>query len=912
MQMPQQRAGPASPQRKRAKRVSIAGIGIKKAAALANEAAAPGAEGGAPAAAHTTIADDRQAAEIGQLLSGCIQNFNELNKMELRRALDRVAVLLVSPDVDKAAMHGIVLQLQTARDTAYYHFFEEDLYALHLAVLQRSAKLSTQTKRAAYDYLLGSSDLEQLFGDIARLYDRIDGFYVRKLLFRNYMLQRIVERAADEYDEGRRGAANKPAAKALGRRFADLLVRLSDWLEHAQGFVEHLVKHHEDLHCRMLLLAYLYRWLRDIKVDLCVLKGPEELQGVEGSVVSRIATVFKGMRKAAIVQSTERSGEENSNRIKLCDDHFLDLLFGNSDIKCVLASVYKRLFFYLLAHNRKTFQSLKILRVFNKAEQTRIYKALRGTRAALVNVFSQLDTRYLIRELVRSADPLIFAGIDPSALRPDDLHSYYTAYFRMAETEQSDCRELVLESKSTGTNETNAASSELEAFARAFNAQVDKAFVQYIKIRSIDGCPLISLAVAEMLAAYAQWHRSVFVDPVYLCSLVLDNPSLATQKKGVPLFNSLLSVLCNIHELLSAPLRARLVPLLCRLLCYDVYIFRAGMLLSRITAVCDQDRMLFGRDAGQALATDPKILAALGHPSFEAVLADCSANPEEKDTAVVYYIHHRPSFAATHIDALLRVLERYRASHTNASDGSNAHGSVCMPSTAQLLLVYLAQLPTGADFPFSFVSDNIRLFHDLAAFSPLVVPIFMHQLRAKAVLPCMVIPHILVSCDPSYVLRLYRDTAVNCVPNALYLVVTRIKQDLCSRSIEEQGVCRDAADSGAENHDNLPSQEKANRLLPREELHSIVESHLKLPFLEHVAKAAGVKRVIASLPPIDDILMAFVIIRQLKGFTKEDMARVLRAIEESTQEESVLELVSNSRLLYSKHSRSTIPVDYIL
>lgn len=881
-------------------------------------------------------------AEMYTTASECLQTFNEENRCRFTALLGEIAGSLSR--MEKAKAGKLLSLILSVHRTAYFHFSKDEMYALCLAMLRRNACLNVQTKIEAYEFLLTHYDHCRLYGDLIKLYDRMDGFRMRGIPFRNYALQRMVEfvicvpESASGHAEGqprkkkkREGLPLPPVSAAVNK-----LVQMSEWLESCSGFVEHIVRHCDEFACRSVLIAYTYKWLRDVKVDLFNIKNPCEVQEVNGNVIGRIFSVFKDMRKAACEHST---GEEVRDCAGVPDDVFLiTQLFGRSDVKCVFASVYKRIAFYFLVHNRRAFQTNKILRVFNKSEQQRIYRALRGNKAALVNVFSQLDKRYLMKELVKTADFFIFNSIDPADLHPSDLYAYYESYFRIAEAEQLKDYQISFAQKESPVD----LQERLEVFARAFNAQADKTFSSFVRIKPTGSAITVSPAIAAMLVDYTAFQHGLFFDLVFFCAVLCDNPSQLLLKKNIHYYNDVLSVLYNVSNTIHTALGQRLLPLLCKLLSYDVYALRAGMLLSKIANIEILERLLISQnvsdtknssdDPARLLPIDIKVLAALNHPMFEESLASRELSQKDYELAVLYYIHHNPAFANKHLDLLYNILNELTANNSRQSLAT----PVFSDSPAHLLLLYLSRLDAESAFPFSFVSDNIQLFYDLAVFSPLITSIFLKQLRARAILPCMVIPHIILCADLSYALRVYSDTVVNCLPGALFLLLTRIKNELNSQSLEDYddrslsdpqhgGECADAQEMPIDQTDenmveartrctapDTRSASAATKLISKESLRAIIDSQLKFQFIERIISAVGVKKVVAKLPPISDPLMAFIVIRQLRGVSKENKELFLHALEENTQEESILELIGKAKVFYSKMGRGIIPLEFVL
>lgn len=803
--------------------------------------------------------------------------FSEENRTRFSELLKEIRSRLACGSADPRYFYKIIEEIGCLDKTPYLHFFSDGLYEICMKVLTRSTKQDSQTRISAYSFLFRNYDLSVLFGDVVLIYNDIDNFHIQNVLFKNYMLHKILRALF----HGRPDAADStvflpeedPQTENAGDRAAvwSNLLSLSAYLENCPGFVEYLIRNPSELVCRGFMLLYTYRWLGGIKVDLLKIKNASGIKDVESKVICRIFTVFRDMRRSGACGHGEGGPAGELER------SMLRFLFKKEDARCIMASVYKRLFFYFLCQNRKAFQSVRILRVFDKAEIRRIYKGIRSYRASFVNIFSQLDRRYLIRELVRTLDRQVFESIVPDTLSPADLAAYYESYFRIVERNRTESLQMGL--------------FELRVFSRVFNSQVDRSFVGHLRIKDslrgdcyagrdmLDGsvlfgsfvppgnAVLIDLEASKTLACYASHFGDVFVDTVFLCSLLLDHPQDLLHQRNVSYFNNIMATLNSIAGKISIPLRNRLLPVLRRLLCYDAYVLRAGILC----------RSLYGGlPGGSSLA----VLAALGDPAFPEAFASEHASPQ-RAASLLFYAHHCLAFAASHSDILLSVL---------AGDD---------PAVLLRLLESLDLDSSAEAAPlFSFVGDNIGVFYGLLEVSEhrsLVVSIFIRQLAAKAVLPCMVVPHIICSCDCDYVFRNCADTVVNCIPDALCLMARRIRGRL-------DDVCEGGGCDPAEN----------TRMLAKDTLRAIVEDELKTPFVYDACRRVGARRIVSRLSCGDDILVIFIVVRQMRNMARDDRELFFKSLEESTHEEHILEMLHRSREFYRKTGRGVVPVEYML
>ncbi|KAI5170441.1 hypothetical protein PAEPH01_1430, partial [Pancytospora epiphaga] len=555
-------------------------------------------------------------------------------------------------------------------------------------------------------------------------------------------------------------------------------------------------------------------------------------------------------------------------------------LFKHDDLRCIFSSIYKRLTFFFLIQNKRLFSSVKMLRVFSKAEMQKIYKLVRCCKPAFVNVFTQLDRRYILRELSHSLDLQVFKEINPSLLGGSDLLFYYQAYLMIVEREKIEDLTLKV---------TN-----LDTFSRAFNALSDKSFIPHIKIILEEDIQQITIETAQMLVYYSTYHRNTFLDVVFLSSILLENRNALFQSQKIPFYVNVLIVLSNISETVNLPLRRRFLPLIKKLLCYDAYVLCAGMLSTA-----------FGfSPAIYKDFTDIKVLAALNYPSFETVIGEKKLSDLESETAILYYIHHNPSYAQSAKGVLLSILQRF-------------------DHNTSILLDFLERLLPETLFPVSFVSENIDIFYFLLDTHRQILPIFISSLRYRSILPCMVIPYIICGTECDYVFRMHQMTVLNSVPEALYVVTKRIRLALNNRSIETETGTVESYDNGRTNTSEINKSEELfpggcekvflqQKLISKDDLKSIVDYELRIPFIDSICKSVGPQKVAKKMPPMPGVLMTFVILRQLRNLDKKSKEIFFSVLEENAQDEQVMDLIGLSREFYKHMNKGIIPVEYML
>jgi hypothetical protein len=73
----------------------------------------------------------------------------------------------------------------------------------------------------------------------------------------------------------------------------------------------------------------------------------------------------------------------------------------------------------------------------------------------------------------------------------------------------------------------------------------------------------------------------------------------------------------------------------------------------------------------------------------------------------------------------------------------------------------------------------------------------------------------------------------------------------------------------------------------------------------------SLKKILDKIDYQDDILIVFIILRQLKKFNKKEKQMVISHIQENCSDEKILDLVEKAKEFFDKNSRNNLPVDFI-
>ncbi|KAM0679827.1 hypothetical protein GINT2_001999 [Glugoides intestinalis] len=782
------------------------------------------------------------------------------------------AALLCLRSADLSGKSELFYALDQVCKSPYFLFVGEELRGIFLKAINNRVDLLKEAKLLVLECLSSYYNPIENFKDIIALYPSIDTFRVSNGSFRNSLLVKTLERIFKDYSE----------------RLLEALVVCFQHLGLCIPFVEYTCKHSENPLCRQFLILYCYDFLRNIKCDLLHIKSLDEVKDIDDSVISRIFYAIEDIKKAYENELDKIDG--NSHITSECINTLIMSLFKADSIKSIIPSIYKRLFFFFLFKNKKSFQSQKVFNVFTKEDRAFIFKHIKTHRLSFINIFRQIDQRFLlaglsISDLWKGACPdpsaaTLITCIKEDKLDENDLKAFYELYFAFLEASRAP---LKIQAK------------DLELFSVVFNSRLDKSFVRFIRIENTS-MSLSSFSIINFLLAISIYSTSL-IDPVLLVALITDDPPSIIRRTHIDYYNAVLKLILACSSILNPPLTLRLVPVLRRLLVYKDYTWNAGLLYRKLFDLYPFTGSLLSTDISLPCSNESPentfppfsllIKAAINHPSFNDSLKDCfnqqrSQTPTKSaDGSFANAVIFNSSF--NHL-----IFTEYPLLIENVLKMKN--------QTTKNLLKVLNENPTGNA---SFITGNIALIQDLFfhflildsssfsfPFESLLLEIFLEAFKIKAILPCMAIPYIIVRENSFYIYRNFLDNCLNCLPDCIFIICKRI------RMVINTG----GGDNGVDS--NIISM--------------LLESELKNNFLYQCSLSASLVKILEHIDYQNDLLIVYIILRYLQPFSKKEKELVIKHIAENVIDEKIFLLLENAKVFYEKHSKGLLPVNYLI
>ncbi|ELA40840.1 uncharacterized protein VICG_02123, partial [Vittaforma corneae ATCC 50505] len=721
--------------------------------------------------------------------------FNEHTKDELIPFITNLDVNTLSP----STIHVFKLICESP----YFHFVSNKLRSFLFKVLNFKTDLPKESKLLTGEYLSRYFCPVDNFRDLSTLYSTVDTFKVSRTTFRNsILLQSLTDIFIQSRDKN---------------QLFESLEQCFQYLPQCISFVEFLCKNPTNFICRHFLIVYCFGFLRSIKADLLSIKSVEDVKEVDESVASRIFVSFSEIYNESTGDgfntktndsvidenksntSTGNKPSSNTDVNHTLSNNLIFSLFNSENMKSILLSIYKRLFFFFLFKNRRIFQGLKIFSIFTKEEKSSIYKNIKKYRPSFVNIFKQIDQGYLLRSIannsasnVASVNGDLILAIKEERLDEENLRAFYSSYFFCLENSRTPLKIKCVN---------------LEIFCDEFNSRLDRSFIKYIKISENvnDGCYTLNMlkfmhCIAKEINKQVDNSDGIdtslmaLIDTVQLVSLIVDDPPSLLDPSKIDYFNVLLCILFNCFRLLNSPLVMRLLPVLRRILAYKEYTMNAGKLYNRIYEIYKFKDPLYSMDMDSNTMSSLLVKSAINHPSFESAFSiyiqkynteillekDKAINSFDKDGSVVdllppfekgvvsnsliFYIQYNPLFSVSFSSILVDTLKRKNQS-------TKYFLSILKENTSQCS---------------SFITRNINAIQELFfhfekqvdctvyPFEWDILEVLFESLKAKIILPCMAIPYILCRKDCLYVFKNYKESCVNCINDCIYTLRRRI------------------------------------------------------------------------------------------------------------------------------------------
>lgn len=798
--------------------------------------------------------------------------FNAKTKDDLIKALKCLRT------VDLSGKTELFYALVYICTTAYFHFIGDELRSIFLKAINNRVELRKEAKLLVLECLSTHYSPVENFKDIVAVYPAIDTFRVSNGSFRNSLLLKILEKIFTEDSE----------------KLLESLSVCFQYLGLCIPFVEYTCKHSENLLCRQFLVLYCYDFLRNIKCDLLHIKSIEEIKDVDDSVISRIFYAIEDIKKAYEEELDEKEGitQLHSGITQSHPESINTLimsLFKTDSIKSIILSIYKRLFFFFLFKNKKSFQSLKVFNIFTKEDRAFIFKHIKTYKLSFINIFRQIDQRFLlaglnITDLWRGVNPdqsaaTLITCIKEDKLDSNDLKTFYELYFAFLEASRSP---LKIHAK------------DLELFSTIFNSRLDKSFSRFIRIENTL-VSLSSFSIINFLLSISFYSTSL-IDPVLLVALITDDPTSIIQRTRIDYYNAVLKLILACSNILNGPLTLRLIPILRRLLIYRDYTFNAGRLYFKLFELYSFSDSLLSTDFSLPSSNEAPehtfppfsllIKAAINHPSFRESLKDSFSQQKS--------LSPTKSAEGSFANAIIfnsafnhSIFTEYSLLIENVLKMKN--------QTTKNLLNVLNENPAGYS---SFITRNISplqdlFFHSLITdsslsfpFESLLLEILLESFKIKAILPCMAIPYIIVRKNCFYIYRNFLDNCLNCLPDCLFIICTRI------RTVLNTEIGDNSVDS---------------RIIS-----SLLENELENNFLYRCSLSVSLSKILERIDYQNDLLIVYIILRYLQPFSKKDKELIIKHIAENVIDEKIFLLLENARAFYEKHSKGLLPVKYLL
>jgi len=870
--------------------------------------------------------------------------FNESNRNILYESLEELKIDL-SSDSQLLALINALSQLAK---TSYFYFLSSSIYPVLLKLLNSKIKCQIQTKVLALEFLSENYDSDRLFKTIMEMYNSIDSSRIGRRSFRNYAAHRLLEstfskvvttdasKIHEVHSQTNADIVKDPTEldSFLDKHQVHFLLELSECLNHCIPFAEFLSRNTDDALCCTFMLIYAYSFLAKIKEDLMNIKKIEEIKNVEENVIAKIF-----LRLNEILHFYKRDGNAKYSCI-------LKALYKSNNLKSVVLTVLKRLFNFFSIKNKRLLNAIKVPKVFNKKEKAFLHRNLKDHTLAYTNVFKQLDYRYLLKLMykIQVADKnssLLLENINQDQLDEADLVQFYDFYIKFIDYWKSSIKSIKIKYMEVFARLFNRKIDKTFIRFVTFNSVASYESEEIIEMIAT------YFYVIFYLDTRLSYVFDKTVDVVELVSHLADTPSNLQIGHKTRYYNNILKILYFMTSSLNKGLIGRMFPILCKLTFHSDYSLNAGRLYRKILDLFKLENRLFEVESVKTNDFILLAKASVGDPSFEQdykinldknqelfwtkhsqdTVTGESNQPEDGkhnnrllqgilDNSVISYLYYNPSFAMDYKNELRDILRRKNK------------------STISLLeyLLYVTGSNEELNVLFSFISVNITEFYALYNFQPdkskesgghgiskneytasnnklaemneneekdtrklfiiqhnpfenLILGIFLNSLKIKAVLPCMVIPHLIPKLESGFLYRNYADSCVNCINDTIRLIACRIIEH-CERKT-----------------DNVIEMGFLKKLFVKEN---------PVFFLYAMSSYSSIRKILDKIDYQNDFLFVFIVIWHLKPFSRKEKDKFFKHIEENVSEEKIFDLIKKSKSFYEKNTKETLPLDFII
>ncbi|KAI5150882.1 hypothetical protein ENBRE01_1762 [Enteropsectra breve] len=844
-------------------------------------------------------------------LQSIMDDFSPENKLKFEAVMKEMKGCALDNTEQIRLMENFMI-LNSNINTPYFFFYKEELYELYIASLRSKLKIENNFKIQSADILLEHYSATGLFNTLLVMYSELDTFHVDNVMFKNYLLQKVLHHLYAENENYTQDFLF----------FAQNCVFYEN-IKYAMGFVEFLIKGHKDPVSANALLSYACNFaVLNLQNDIKDFKKKEE---IEDKIIPKIFTAYYGLMKT-LVRHRRNSGDLRNNKNGALETHILKDDSNNLDIKdtgeiepnrkshikdrhsknklfkhndkkdikhssTVLLSVYKKLFFYFLHRNKRIFASVKVMKVFNRKEIREIYHEIRNTKQSFINVFKQLDCSYLLREL---EDTDVFLSVDEDKLNSNELETYYKSYIKLLSEKSSiENKELSIELKDPLT------------FARVFMEETDRSFIKQIKVRKNErDCQFIEeikrfisgpadnfansnnytdfVSFSDMIYYYTLIHNDIFIDKVSLCSIILDNPDNLLKKRYIYFFNNILEGIHNCLEHINSSLIIKINKILARLIEFSEYRYIAGKILNRTISKASLSSSYNNKESNNKESTNNNLI---GNSNAIMAALDCPANIENNHVAILYHVLYHPDEIDKYSIEILSLLS-HRTDAEHLDDDLNINTLILLRFIEKLFLTDCLENTNW----FLFVANNLQVFYTIKN-TGLVTSIFIQSLKAKAVLPCMVLPYIVPYCSSENIYRKYGESVIDSISIVMEALVENIRRELLAADEEEKD---------------------GNKAIDRDTLKRIIERQTKSNFIYILSKFYKVKKIIDKLEYNNDIMIVYLVLKLIRDLSYENKTVFFRSMEENVCEDEILVMVDSSKEFYKKMNNGILPIEYLI
>ncbi|KAL6122202.1 hypothetical protein NUSPORA_00791 [Nucleospora cyclopteri] len=742
-------------------------------------------------------------------------------------------------------------------ETPCLHFYKNKIYKILFSVLEKPCKIDISYKVNVFTKMTEIFDLSQLFTDLIDGYSGIENIPVSDSSFRNFALLKIITTAMKNAEISFSTLKKQKKKKSINASLTEENNRdaetvnfhqldfMIDKFSDCNQFVKFLSENCKNIDVIKFVLYYTFKWLTNIEVDLFNLKSPKDVENIDEKRIGRFFEVFP------LIDKYLKKIENHKNSLKL----IFYLYESNADIFKILWSNYQRIFYFFLMKNKKKLSHVKILRVFDRSMQHSIYHKLKNHKECLINVFKQINPKYLVLELEKTKSKYILESINNECgnikMTNKQLKGIYRNFFSILERGK----------------EINFSVRNLQLFAEEFS-NLPFLMKEEVKIHLNRFIPVIhkehlnNLSVLEMLC----YNSNINVDIVELVGKLVDNPNLLYNKSQVLFTNLIIKLIYLKREFLTAELISRTIPIIRNSLKYKEFIRHIGKLFN---SLCDCNIRL--------VECDYAIVAygAIKHPNFIQIFNQYDWIADKYYGMIFYldYLFTSVEIQNEELEFINTVMPvKMKEILVNNSD------EVLVSLILELFNTHIECENTKLTHIIpNFINNNIKTIQELFfEYKEYISCLFIKALRLQYVVPISVVPYILISYNVDFIHRNYLDTCINSITICMELLTNYLQGETA------------------------------------EEISAILDEFTL--FISNVYNITSVNKILKSMEIKEDALFIYILLRNLKGFISSDRDRVFLFLRERINDDNILEMIDKAVKYYENKidkRRKSLPIEYL-